>query len=90
MLCRSNNVVHVLGSVTALCCVDKKGVLSWPNPTAEKVFFLRSPEPIADHGSVSSEGYNSAKKVSEDITDHDPLSSGNNLIEENIFNFFCF
>ena len=26
----------------ALCCVDKKGILSWPNPTAEKVFFLRS------------------------------------------------
>ncbi|KAK3891362.1 hypothetical protein Pcinc_004755 [Petrolisthes cinctipes] len=22
-----------------LCCVDKKGVLSWPNPTTEKVFF---------------------------------------------------
>jgi len=26
----------------ALCCVDKKGILSWPNPTAEKVFFLRN------------------------------------------------
>lgn len=25
-----------------LCCVDKKGVLSWPNPTAEKVFFLKN------------------------------------------------
>ncbi|KAK3894913.1 hypothetical protein Pcinc_001361 [Petrolisthes cinctipes] len=22
-----------------LCCVDKKGVLSWPNPKTEKVFF---------------------------------------------------
>lgn len=27
----------------ALCCVDKKGILSWPNPTAEKVFFLKNP-----------------------------------------------
>lgn len=27
----------------ALCCVDKKGILSFPNPTAEKVFFLRDP-----------------------------------------------
>ncbi|KAK6643306.1 hypothetical protein RUM43_004811 [Polyplax serrata] len=39
---RSVNILHVLGSVTALCCVDKKGILSWPNPTAEKVFFLRN------------------------------------------------
>lgn len=29
----------------ALCCIDKKGILSWPNPTAEKVFFLRNGEP---------------------------------------------
>ena len=26
----------------SFCCVDKKGILSWPNPTAEKVFFLRN------------------------------------------------
>ncbi|XP_058796297.1 transmembrane protein 94 isoform X3 [Phymastichus coffea] len=42
MMTRSANILHVLGSVTALCCVDKKGILSWPNPTAEKVFFLRN------------------------------------------------
>ncbi|XP_065080597.1 transmembrane protein 94 isoform X2 [Ochlerotatus camptorhynchus] len=42
LLSRSANVVQVLGSITALCCVDKKGILSWPNPTAEKVFFLRN------------------------------------------------
>lgn len=41
LLGRSSNVVQVLGSVTALCCVDKKGILSWPNPTAEKVLILR-------------------------------------------------
>lgn len=41
LLARSSNVVQVLGSITALCCIDKKGILSWPNPTAEKVFFLR-------------------------------------------------
>nr|XP_053633961.1 transmembrane protein 94-like [Cherax quadricarinatus] len=39
---RTANVLHVLASVTNLCCVDKKGVLSWPNPTAEKVFFLKN------------------------------------------------
>lgn len=41
LLGRSANIVQVLGSITALCCVDKKGILSWPNPTAEKIFFLR-------------------------------------------------
>lgn len=40
---RTSNLLHVLGSVSTICCVDKKGILSWPNPTAEKVFFLRSP-----------------------------------------------
>ncbi|XP_019880978.2 transmembrane protein 94 isoform X2 [Aethina tumida] len=44
ILIRSANILHVLGSVTALCCVDKKGILSWPNPTAEKVFFLHNDE----------------------------------------------
>ncbi|XP_073997846.1 transmembrane protein 94-like protein l(2)k05819 isoform X2 [Rhodnius prolixus] len=41
-LVRSANPLHILGSVTALCCVDKKGILSWPNPTAEKIFFLKT------------------------------------------------
>ncbi|ODN05210.1 hypothetical protein Ocin01_01491 [Orchesella cincta] len=39
---RSQKLLHVLASVTALCCVDKKGILSWPNPTPDKIFFLRS------------------------------------------------
>lgn len=42
-LWRSANLLHALGSMTALCCVDKKGILSWPNPTADKIFFLTSP-----------------------------------------------
>ncbi|KAI5698323.1 hypothetical protein M8J75_005138 [Diaphorina citri] len=36
-LTRTANLLHVLGSVSTICCVDKKGILSWPNPTAEKV-----------------------------------------------------
>lgn len=39
-LWRTANLLHVFGSITALCCVDKKGILSWPNPTADKIFFL--------------------------------------------------
>ncbi|XP_017855187.1 transmembrane protein 94 isoform X1 [Drosophila busckii] len=52
LLPRSANLVQVLGSISALCCVDKKGILSWPNPTAEKVFFLHNTdeEPL-DNGS---------------------------------------
>uniref|UniRef100_A0A1B6JBX6 Uncharacterized protein n=1 Tax=Homalodisca liturata TaxID=320908 RepID=A0A1B6JBX6_9HEMI len=56
---RSANLLHVLGSVTALSCVDKKGILSWPNPTAEKVFFLRStrdPTPNASDSGIMEVG----------------------------------
>ncbi|XP_064632802.1 transmembrane protein 94-like isoform X2 [Lineus longissimus] len=42
ILHRTTDLVHVLGSVTSMCCVDKKGILSWPIPVAEKVFFLTS------------------------------------------------
>ncbi|XP_026281983.1 transmembrane protein 94 isoform X2 [Frankliniella occidentalis] len=55
ILCRSANILHVLGSMTALCCVDKKGILSWPNPTAEKVFFLRNASPTSHSSSLVSE-----------------------------------
>ena len=30
-LSRTENIVHTLGCITALCCTDKKGILSWPN-----------------------------------------------------------
>ncbi|EEC16428.1 hypothetical protein IscW_ISCW022852 [Ixodes scapularis] len=51
-LWRTSSLLHVLGSVTTLCCVDKKGILSWPNPTPEKVFFLKPPRArSAIHGS---------------------------------------
>lgn len=54
-LCRSANILHVLGSMTALCCIDKKGILSWPNPTAEKVFFLRNASSTSHSSSLVSE-----------------------------------
>ena len=43
-LCRTENILHSLGSVTSFCCTDKKGVLSWPNTSPEKLFFLRRAE----------------------------------------------
>ncbi|XP_041978193.1 transmembrane protein 94 isoform X1 [Aricia agestis] len=54
MVTRTANIVHVLGSLSALCCVDKKGILSWPNPTAEKVFFLRNSSPSSNNTSKTS------------------------------------
>ncbi|XP_069685217.1 transmembrane protein 94 isoform X2 [Periplaneta americana] len=65
---RSANLLHVLGSVTALCCVDKKGILSWPNPTAEKVFFLRNSLQTSHSSSANS------------IVHTDPLQTG--ILEE--------
>ncbi|XP_049868752.1 transmembrane protein 94 isoform X2 [Pectinophora gossypiella] len=54
MVCRTANIVHVLGSLSALCCIDKKGILSWPNPTAEKVFFLRNSSSTSNASSKTS------------------------------------
>lgn len=57
-LSRSENLIHTLGSITALCCTDKKGILSWPNTSAEKLFILKpddSPQvPVVAKGEVSS------------------------------------
>uniref|UniRef100_A0A8D3CMG9 Transmembrane protein 94 n=1 Tax=Scophthalmus maximus TaxID=52904 RepID=A0A8D3CMG9_SCOMX len=39
-LCYTSNLLHILGSVTVLCCVDKQGILSWPNPSPETVLFF--------------------------------------------------
>ena len=40
-LSRTENILHCLGSVTSHCCTDKKGILSWPNTSPEKIFFLK-------------------------------------------------
>ncbi|XP_056019199.1 transmembrane protein 94-like isoform X2 [Ostrea edulis] len=40
IITRQVNIAQTLGSVTCFCCVDKKGILSWPNPSAEKICFL--------------------------------------------------
>ena len=52
-LWRSAGLLQSLGSLTALCCVDKKGILSWPNPTADKVFFLTSSSTSKKFSTVS-------------------------------------
>ncbi|XP_071496339.1 transmembrane protein 94-like [Diadema antillarum] len=52
---RTGNILQGLGSVTSLCCVDKRGILSTPDPTPEKVFFMSSLSDD-DTDSVSSGG----------------------------------
>ncbi|CAJ0950415.1 unnamed protein product [Ranitomeya imitator] len=39
-LAYTSRLLHGLGSVTVICCVDKQGVLSWPNPSPETVLFF--------------------------------------------------
>lgn len=41
---RSSSLLQVLGCLTSLCCIDKVGILSWSNPTAEKIFILTKNE----------------------------------------------
>lgn len=51
--------MHSICFNKALCCVDKKGILSWPNPTAEKVFFLtNSKQQSQSAESLNSEVFN--------------------------------
>ncbi|XP_070579950.1 transmembrane protein 94-like [Ptychodera flava] len=44
-LTRTANVMQALGTMTELSCVDKTGILSYPNPSVEKVFFFSSLSP---------------------------------------------
>ncbi|XP_077481268.1 transmembrane protein 94 isoform X4 [Stigmatopora argus] len=61
-LCYTSSLLHTLGSVTVLCCVDKQGILSWPNPSPETVLFFsgrvepphNSEEDLVDDQSVNS------------------------------------
>lgn len=44
----SGPFLEAFASATNLCCVDKKGILSWPNAIPEKVFFLKQMNPDAE------------------------------------------
>ncbi|XP_043232091.1 transmembrane protein 94-like [Amphibalanus amphitrite] len=64
------SLLYTLGALTSLCCVDKKGVLSWPNPTAEKVVTVRLKSGGGDEPAAASDG---ASDVSD--ADIDPVVS---------------
>ncbi|CAH0398033.1 unnamed protein product [Chilo suppressalis] len=84
MVCRTANIVHVLGSLSALCCIDKKGILSWPNPTAEKVFFLRNSSPASNNSSktslVASMGHQSETALDQ-VPDGKPNNEPSTIVE---------
>ncbi|XP_071964602.1 transmembrane protein 94-like isoform X2 [Antedon mediterranea] len=49
---RTSNLFHALGSMTVFSCVDKRGILSQPDPSVERVFFLTGLQP--DNTSIDS------------------------------------
>ena len=64
--------------------MDKKGVLSWPNPTPEKVFFLRNDiEPF--DASKPGSSYVSAESIEnfEDGSEGDAFDSKSNMSLKN-------
>ncbi|BFZ17230.1 hypothetical protein BsWGS_20269 [Bradybaena similaris] len=81
LCCPDFEMLHSLGSVTALCCVDKKGILSWPNPSAEKVFFFSSvPKRLVleeddDKADKEDKKVNKRKRRLKPQCDHDPTSN---------------
>ncbi|XP_058988046.1 transmembrane protein 94-like isoform X1 [Musca domestica] len=77
LLPRSANLVQVLGSITALCCVDKKGILSWPNPTAEKVFFLHDTEEDEMEEKSCQSSFNSESDIADNA-----VQKGNGVVAE--------
>ncbi|KAH8298018.1 hypothetical protein KR018_004405 [Drosophila ironensis] len=80
LLARSANLVQVLGSISALCCVDKKGILSWPNPTAEKVFFLHNTDEEPHEEGADSES--STQSESDDVPDGDEDHKERGIVAE--------
>ncbi|XP_044272389.1 transmembrane protein 94 isoform X2 [Tribolium madens] len=82
LLVHSANILHVLGSVTALGCVDKKGILSWPNPTAEKIFFLHNNENVSPSSSLGNVGDLAPDGDSVGGTPHHYFESPNTTVGE--------
>jgi len=64
---RCTNFLLIDFVLQSFCCVDKKGVLSWPNPTAEKVFILTS---VNDGGTQQQQQHSSAHRPSHPSRHH--------------------
>ncbi|XP_076855776.1 transmembrane protein 94 isoform X2 [Brachyhypopomus gauderio] len=83
-LCYTSSLLHNLGSVTVLCCVDKQGVLSWPNPSPETVLFFSgrvepphdSQDDLRDDLSVSSSCHVDGEDEREEAQEGEALLSG--------------
>ena len=54
---RTENLLHCLGSVTSYCCTDSRGLLSWPDTSPERIFFLRQAEEQEGEAATREEGH---------------------------------
>ncbi|XP_038597863.1 transmembrane protein 94 isoform X1 [Tachyglossus aculeatus] len=84
----TSSLLHSLGSVTVLCCVDKQGVLSWPNPSPETVLFFSGKVelPAGSHEDLAEEddealsarpfGHPEVEEEEEEPHERDALLSG--------------
>ena len=65
--------------------MDKKGVLSWPNPTAEKVFFLRNDLGSRDKWSSTSGASDGSSSEQLDSFDEEFKSvSAKNMLKQDL------
>uniref|UniRef100_A0A3Q3N4B8 Transmembrane protein 94 n=1 Tax=Mastacembelus armatus TaxID=205130 RepID=A0A3Q3N4B8_9TELE len=79
-LCYTSSLLHTLGSVTVLCCVDKQGILSWPNPSPETVlFFSGRVEPSHNSQDDLRDDLSRSDRLEPSETSHDTARSSDTL-----------
>ena len=84
-----SNFLIELGTITNFSCVDKHGVLSWPNPTAEKIWFFTNTSngESKSNENISAEGNNDEQKAGlTSVGDIDNLTDVTNQIDSNDLN----
>nr|XP_014344777.1 PREDICTED: uncharacterized protein KIAA0195-like [Latimeria chalumnae] len=65
VLCHTGSLLHSLGSITVLCCVDKQGILSWPSYKPEKVLFFSKSTDCSNEGSLVTSGSSDLENAEE-------------------------
>ena len=73
--------------------MDKKGILSWPNPTAEKVFFLRNNTDKDEQKDASCDSMSQEEGATVYVDTATPMTDDLSVESEKKFPFglfFCF
>ncbi|XP_033095289.1 transmembrane protein 94-like isoform X1 [Anneissia japonica] len=80
---RTSNLFHALGSMTVFSCVDKRGILSQPDPSVERVFFLTGLQP--DDASTTDSVFTASEDHSKtEQTDVDENEQGIQVVKKPI------